>query len=282
MLEFNIKKPLFGANKTMILDVSAKINSGTFLALSGKSGSGKTTLLRCLAGLERSDGFIKVGGEILQDEKLFLEPQKRKIGFVFQDYALFENLSVKRNLLFVKNDIKLCEKLLNMLDLSSLKDRYPAKLSGGQKQRVALGRAMMREPKLLLLDEPLSALDPELRAKLQGEIAKIHAEFGTTTILVSHDPNEIYRLADFMYAMENGKFKECGSPKELLLRTSGSQKFAFLGTLLGLEKVDSIFIATVSVGQQLTQIVVSSDLGLKVGDRVSVSTKAFNLTISKI
>ena len=282
MIEFSLKKELFGVNENMELNVKINFKSGSFISLSGESGSGKTTILRCLAGLEKANGFIKVDDEIWQDEKIFLSPQKRRIGFVFQDYALFENLSVKDNLLFVEKDIDHCNKLLDMLGLMSLKDRYPTNLSGGQKQRVALGRAMMRKPKLLLLDEPLSALDPHLRARLQDEISKIQDLFKTTTILVSHDPNEIYKLANYMFVLKNGKIIKKGTPKEILLKTSGSQKFAFSGTLLNLEKIDTIFIATVSVGQQITQIALGSDLGLKIGDEVTISSKAFNLNISKI
>lgn len=282
MIEFSLKKELFGVNENMELNVKISFKSGSFISLSGESGSGKTTILRCLAGLEKANGFIKVDDEIWQDEKIFLSPQKRRIGFVFQDYALFENLSVKDNFLFVEKDINHCDKLLDMLGLMNLKDRYPANLSGGQKQRVALGRAMMRKPKLLLLDEPLSALDPHLRARLQDEISKIQDLFKTTTILVSHDPNEIYKLANYMFVLKNGKIIKKGTPKEILLKTSGSQKFAFSGTLLNLEKIDTIFIATVSVGQQITQVALASDLGLKIGDEITISSKAFNLNINKI
>lgn len=282
MIEFSLKKELFGVNENMKLNVKISFKSGSFISLSGESGSGKTTILRCLAGLEKANGFIKVDDEIWQDEKIFLSPQKRRIGFVFQDYALFENLSVKDNFLFVEKDIDHCNKLLDMLGLMSLKDRYPANLSGGQKQRVALGRAMMRKPKLLLLDEPLSALDPHLRARLQDEISKIQDLFKTTTILVSHDPNEIYKLANYMFVLKNGKIIKKGTPKEILLKTSGSQKFAFSGTLLNLEKIDTIFVATVSVGQQITQVALASDLGLKIGDEITISSKAFNLNINKI
>lgn len=282
MIEFSLKKELFGVNENMKLNVKISFKSGSFISLSGESGSGKTTILRCLAGLEKANGFIKVDDEIWQDEKIFLSPQKRRIGFVFQDYALFENLSVKDNFLFVEKDINHCNKLLDMLGLMSLKDRYPTNLSGGQKQRVALGRAMMRKPKLLLLDEPLSALDPHLRARLQDEISKIQDMFKTTTILVSHDPNEIYKLANYMFVLKNGKIVKKGTPKEILLKTSGSQKFAFSGALLNLEKIDTIFVATVSVGQQITEVALASDLGLRIGDEVTISSKAFNLNISKI
>ena len=282
MIEFSLKKELFGVNENMELNVEISFKNGSFISLSGESGSGKTTILRCLAGLEKANGFIKVDDEIWQDEKIFLSPQKRRIGFVFQDYALFENLSVKDNLIKKKKDIDHCNKLLDMLGLMSLKDRYPTNLSGGQKQRVALGRAMMRKPKLLLLDEPLSALDPHLRARLQDEISKIQDLFKTTTILVSHDPNEIYKLANYMFVLKNGKIIKKGTPKEILLKTSGSQKFAFSGTLLNLEKIDTIFVATVSVGQQITEVALVSDLGLRIGDEVTISSKAFNLNISKI
>lgn len=279
MIEICINKPLFD---NIVLDVKFSIKNGTFLAISGASGSGKTTLLRCLAGLEKSSGVIKVGDEIWQDEKTFLKPQDRKIGFVFQDYALFENLSVEKNFLFVQKDYELCNKLLDMLDLTEFKNRYPAKLSGGQKQRVALGRAMMRRPKLLLLDEPLSALDPNLRIKLQDELLKIHWEFGTTTMLVSHSPSEIYKLTNLMLELDNGKISKFGPPKDILLRQSGSQKFSFIGTILDVEKVDAIFVVTISIGQQLTQVVTDSDTGLKIGKKINVNTKAFNLNLSKI
>ncbi|NLY04118.1 MAG: ATP-binding cassette domain-containing protein [Campylobacter sp.] len=281
MLEVNIQKPLHGANGDMNLDAHFSIQKGDFLALAGVSGSGKTTLLRCLAGLEKSVGTIRVGDEIWQDEKTFLPPQKRSIGFVFQDYALFGNLSVEKNFLFANKDKKLCSKLLDILGLIELKDRYPSKLSGGQKQRVSLGRAMMREPKILLLDEPLSALDPSLRVKLQDEILNIHEEFGTTSIIVSHSPSEIYKLTNYMLELKDGKIIREGKPKDLLLRTSGSQKFSFSATVVDLKKTDSIYIATISLGQQITQVVIPEIGDFKVGDRVNVSTKAFNLLLSK-
>ncbi|ASM34605.1 molybdenum ABC transporter, ATP-binding protein [Campylobacter sputorum subsp. bubulus] len=282
MLSFDLKKPLLGANGKMTLEIKGSLNSGDFLALSGESGSGKTTFLRSLAGLEKSSGVIKVEDEIWQNEKIFLAPQKRKIGFVFQDYALFENLSVEKNLLFANNDKILCEKLLCILHLSKLKDRYPATLSGGQKQRVALGRAMMRRPKILLLDEPLSALDPNLRSNLQDEIAKIHSTFEMITILVSHDPDEIYKLANLLFVIKNGVIEKRGNPKEILLKTSGSQKFAFKGRVLNIEKIDTIFVVTLSVGQQITQVALAFIKDIKIGDNVMISTKAFNLNLVKI
>ncbi len=281
MLSININKKLHGSQGDMELDVNLEIKEGEFLALSGKSGSGKTTLLRILAGLEESKGTITFSNKIWQDETSFLAAQKRKIGFVFQDYALFENMSVRDNLLYVKRDKKLCKKLLEMTELSELKDKMPNTLSGGQKQRVSLCRAMMQKPKLLLMDEPLSALDSQIRSKLQQEILTLHREFEMTTIMVSHEPSEIYRLASRVIVLDQGKVINDGTPKDILLRQSGSQKFSFEGELLEIVKVDVIFIAIIAIGQQVVEVVVSLDevRNLKAGQKITVSTKAFAPTI---
>ncbi len=277
MLAIDINKKLHGSQGDMHLNVDIEIKEGEFVALNGKSGSGKTTLLRILAGLEVAQGSIKVADKIWQDENTFLATQKRKIGFVFQDYALFENMSVRDNLLFVKRDKKLCNKLLEMTELLELKDRLPNTLSGGQKQRVSLCRAMMNKPKLLLMDEPLSALDATMRSKLQHEILALHREFATTTIMVSHEPSEIYRLASRVIILEQGQVLSDGKPKEVLLRKNGSQKFSFEGELLEIMKVDVIFIAVIAIGQQIVEVVVSFEevRNLRIGQKISVSTKAF-------
>ncbi len=202
MIKVNVKKEL---SKDLVFDYNFSINKGDFVALVGKSGSGKSTLLRVLAGLEDAKGKIEVFGKIWLDSKIKLPPQKREIGFVFQDYALFENMSVEQNLLYVNKDKNLAKKLLELSELKHLKNRYPKNLSGGQKQRVALCRALMKRPKILLLDEPLSALDSAMRKKLQEEIARVHKEFNLTTIMVSHDKAEIYKLANRVLKLSNGK-----------------------------------------------------------------------------
>ena len=282
MIKIDINKSLHGSNGEMNLDVNLDIKEGDFIALAGQSGSGKTTLLRILAGLEDASGVLSISDEIWLDENMELPPQKRKIGFVFQDYALFPNMSVQENLLFVNNDKELASHLLSITELTELKKRLPNTLSGGQKQRVSLCRAMMNRPKLLLMDEPLSALDPSMRTKLQQEILTLHKEFNTTTIMVSHDPSEIYRLASRVIVLDQGKIVDDGTPKDILLKTTGSQKFSFEGELLDIKKVDVIYVAIVSIGQQLVEIVVSSDevKNLTIGDRITVGTKAFTPTIS--
>ena len=283
MIKIDINKKLHGSSGDMELDINLDIKEGDFIALAGESGSGKTTLLRVFAGLEDATGTLQIGEEMWLDSKKSLPPQKRGIGFVFQDYALFPNMSVEENLLFVNRDRDLANHLLAMTELSSLANRLPNRLSGGQQQRVSLCRALMNRPKLLLMDEPLSALDPAMRTKLQSEILALHKEFGTTTIMVSHDPSEIYRLANRVVVLNHGQIINDATPIEILLKTSGSQKFSLEGELLDIVKVDVIYIAIISIGQQLVEVVVSSEEAdnLKVGDSVRVSTKAFAPTLQQ-
>lgn len=280
MIKINIKKELRNIN----LDVNINVNQGDFLCLSGKSGSGKTTLLRIIAGLETAQGKIEVANKTWLDDSSFLKVQKREVGFVFQDYALFDNMSVENNLLYINKDKELASYLLNTTELYKLKNQKPNTLSGGQKQRLSLCRAFMNKPKILLLDEPLSALDVEIREKLQNEILQLHSEFKTTTIMVSHDPSEIYKLSSKVALIEDGFIKELGSAKEILLKTKGSAKFSLEGRLLEIVKVDVIYIAVVAIGQQLVEVVISKEelSTLKIGQIVSVSTKAFTPSISSI
>ncbi len=281
MIELDVRKKLHGIDGEMDFHINLQIETGSFVAIAGQSGSAKTTLLRILAGLEKANGSIIVDGKRWLDSKINIEPQKRDIGFVFQDYALFPNMSVEENLLFVQKDKNLAKKLLEMTQLYKLKERLPNTLSGGQKQRVSLCRAMMNRPKILLMDEPLSALDPVMRTKLQNEILLLHKEFHTTTIMVSHDPSEIYRLASRVVILELGKVINDGTPKDVLLKTSGSQKFSFEGELLEIIKIDVIYVAILSIGQQLVEVVISKSESakLEVGTKVRVSTKAFSPNI---
>src|SRR5574344_2581594 len=284
MIKLDIKKELHGSVGKMLLDIDLSLNKGEFVALSGVSGSGKTTILRILAGLEDAKGRVEVDNEIWLNDKIKKPIQKRDIGFVFQDYALFPNLSVIENLLYVVKDKELAKYLLNVTNLYELKNRFPNSLSGGQKQRVSLCRALMKRPKILLMDEPLSALDPSLRAKLQDEILTLHKEFETSTIMVSHDPSEMYKLASRVLVLKDGKIIDDGLPKDILLKTQGSQKFSFEGELLDIIKVDVINIAIVAIGQQIVEVVISNieAQNLIIGEKVNVSTKAFSPTIKKI
>ena len=284
MIEIAIEKELLGSLGKMSLHVNLSIENQSFVALSGQSGSGKTTLLRILSGLEDARGTISVDGEVWLSHNQKLAPQQRRIGFVFQDYALFPNMSVMENLLFVRNDKTLAQYLLKLTQMDELAHRRPSTLSGGQKQRVSLCRAMMNHPKLLLMDEPLSALDPSMRTKLQHEILMLHKEFETTTIMVSHDPSEIYRLSNRVIVLNQGQVMQDGDAKGVLLRTQGSQKFSFEGELLDILKVDVIYVAIVSIGQQIVEVVLdeSEARELPIGSIVNVSTKAFTPIIQKL
>ena len=267
------------------IDARLEINKGSFVCLYGRSGSGKTTLLRILAGFLRADsGSIKDGDRVLQKGNEFLSAGKRRIGFLFQDYALFENMSVTGNLLFAKNDPQKAAMLLEILELSEFAKSGVEGLSGGQKQRVALARALMQEPEILLLDEPLSALDFTMREKIQEYLLKIHEQFHQTVILVSHDVSEIYRLCKRVYEMKDGRIVRTGTPEEIFLKTSGSQKFSFAGKVVDLQARDGVKVAVVAIGSQLCEVVLSNAEadGLQVGDEVKTGAKAFNITLHKI
>ncbi len=208
MIKMALQKDLHGSEGLMTLSVKQSVNRGDFIVIMGESGAGKSTLLRMLAGLEAAKGFVEVDGEVWQDEKNRLPIQQRSVGFVFQDFALFDNMSVKENLTFVSPDNPLAEELLEIMEIEKLRDRSVLLLSGGQKQRVALARALMRRPKLLLMDEPLSSLDPRMRHKLSEKIKELHERFGMTTLMVSHDVAEAKRLATRLWFVENAEVTE--------------------------------------------------------------------------
>lgn len=281
MIDISCKKTL----GEFSLDAKLSIANGEFCAIYGHSGSGKTTLLRILAGFLRPDsGFCKNGDFIYFDEKIFTPPQKRNIGLLFQDYALFPNMSVKENLLFAKNDEKAARNLLELSEIANLANAKISELSGGQKQRVALARALMRKPEILLLDEPFSALDSKIKTKLQDYLKRIHSEFKNTIIIVSHDVGEIYKLAHKVFVINGGKITNSGSPSEVFSKSSGSQKFSFCGEILDIEKSDGIFIFSIQIGEQINKVVLSSleAEGLQIGDKVILSAKAFKITMKGI
>ena len=210
MIRLDLKKELHTCDGVVLLNVNFEVGKGELVTLFGKSGAGKTTVLRMIAGLmEPAQGYIEVDGEVWFDSRRRINrpPQKRQVGFVFQEYTLFPHMTVEENLRFAlqdERDIEMMESLLAVTRLIEFRRRRPDYLSGGQKQRVALIRALLRKPKVFLLDEPLSALDYDLRVKLQGEILEIHKRFNVPTIFVSHDFTEILKLSNRILLLENG------------------------------------------------------------------------------
>jgi molybdate transport system ATP-binding protein len=210
MIQLDISLPRLFAEGLSDLHVQADLESGSFTALIGPSGSGKTTLLRLLAGLEKpKQGKMVVNGEVWldTDKRINLSPQERSIGYVFQDAALFPNLTVRRNIQFAasRENATLVDQLILETGLEPFINQKPVTLSGGQRQRVALARALVRRPTMLLLDEPFAALDSEASHQLRQLLLKLHQDWGTTTILVSHYDTDVAVLADRVIRLSQGR-----------------------------------------------------------------------------
>lgn len=290
MIKIDIKKPLFTSDGVIDLTINKEIKQGEFITLFGKSGSGKTTLLRILAGLETpQSGKIIVNNETWFDssKKINLIPQKRNIGFVFQDYALFPNMSVKQNLQFAlknKKDIHRVAEILEIMEIENLSNTKPQSLSGGQKQRVALARTLMTNPKILLLDEPLSALDSNMRLKLQEELSFIHKKFDITSILVSHDISEVFKLSNRVFEISLGKIIKDGNPSEVFSNQNISGKFKMVAQILDIRKSDILYIVEVLANNEIIKVTaVENEIKeLKIGDKLLLSSKAFNPILIKI
>ncbi len=290
MLRFSLKKHMHTAEGKALLSVDVEIPMGSCGALYGPSGAGKTTILRMLAGLlQPESGFIEVAGKIWYDsqKKINLTPQQRRAGLVFQDYALFPHLTVRQNLEFAagkKTDPTKIHGLLNVTGLLPWENCKPDMLSGGQKQRTALARALASEPSMLLLDEPFSALDQEMRGKLREETAQLQKQFELTTLLVSHDAGEVFRLAQKVFLLERGSIIRSGLPSEIFGLGKMSGKFKFTGQILAITPADTVYIVTVLVGQDIVKVTaLPADISdLQVGDRVMLASKAFNPMIFKL
>lgn len=208
-----------------LLDVDAQFPARGVTALFGPSGSGKTTLLRCIAGLEHAQGSLQVGDEVWQDEQNFLPVERRPLGYVFQEASLFPHLSVRANLEYGYRRIQpaarkvQAEQVIEWLGLRPLVDRRdPAQLSGGERQRVAIGRALLTSPRLLLLDEPLSALDTASKQEILPYLERLHRELNIPLLYVSHALDEVARLADYLLLLERGRVIADGALETTLAR----------------------------------------------------------------
>jgi multiple sugar transport system ATP-binding protein len=218
-----------------VFDLTLGINDGEFLVLVGPSGCGKTTALRMVAGLEDiSAGTLSIGGRVVND----ISPKERDIAMVFQNYALYPHLSVAENIAFGLRLRKTDKSVINervtwaakMLDLTQYLDRRPKELSGGQRQRVAMGRAIVRQPQVFLMDEPLSNLDAKLRVQMRADIAKLQRELGVTTIYVTHDQVEAMTMGDRVAVMSKGRLQQVDAPQRLYDRPENLFVAGFIGT----------------------------------------------------
>ncbi|MCL1907032.1 MAG: ATP-binding cassette domain-containing protein [Propionibacteriaceae bacterium] len=224
-------------SQTVLNGITTSINKGELVCILGPSGCGKTTLLRIIAGLETADsGQVFIDGR----DATHLPPAKRNYGIVFQSYALFPNMTVMENILFGlqqkkwtnKAEMKAkAEEALRLVDLEDAQDKYPRQLSGGMQQRTALARAIALSPAFLLLDEPLSALDAKVRARLRQEIRSIQLSLGITTIMVTHDQEEALTMADRIIVMNNAGIEQIGTPHEIYHHPASAFVADFIGTM---------------------------------------------------
>lgn len=274
----------FGPNN-VVKDFNLSIEQGEFVSLLGPSGCGKTTVLRMVAGFETpTTGDIRISGVDL----VGLRPNQRNIGMVFQAYALFPNLTVAQNVGFGlsvagMNKLKIAERVAEMLDLIGLSDlgaRFPFQLSGGQQQRVALARALALRPKVLLLDEPLSALDAKIRANLRREIRSIQQRLGITTIFVTHDQEEALSMSDRVVVMNGGLADQVGTPFEVYNHPETRFVAEFVGTLNTFEAtVTDPVVGVVMLGK--TPLTLNRSIAAQKGATVTLAMRPEAASLGK-
>lgn len=268
MIKFNLHKEFKSKGKITSFHLQGEFEERKIIAIYGKSGVGKSTLLRMLAGLTNPNkGTITIGDDVWfdSDKKQNIKVNKRSIGFLFQDYSLFPNMTVLQNIWYgaeLGKDEELISRIVDIMDIKDLLDRKPIGLSGGQQQRVALARAIARKPRLLLLDEPLSALDAEMRIKLQEEILAIHKLIKTTIVFVSHHLPEVFMLADEVLLVEGGKVTQKGSPSDIFF-PSNEKKVNLFGEFISIENIGDEKVLKIMVNREI--------VGVKI--RCATSTK---------
>lgn len=283
LLNLNLQKKLHRTEGEQTLRVQLELDAGDFVAIYGPSGIGKTTLLRMIAGLSQADtGFLSVDEVFWFDKKkkLNLSPQKRKVGFVFQDYALFPNMTIWKNLHFANPNAVLIQKLLKETNLEALKDQQPAQLSGGQQQRVALARALVVESPILLLDEPLSALDHSLRKNMQNLIAELHQSYQRTTLMVSHDIPEIISLANKLLVIGDSDTILYDNPKAYFEQENLLDEIEEIGIVLAIDNTEIVL----QIGMKTKKMFCTKERmkNIQVGDQIRIKRWVLPSEIHKI
>jgi len=272
MIVLDLKKELSGAAGPLHLDVDLNIEKGSIVALMGPSGAGKTTILKMITGILSPDvGSIKVGDEYWYDhhDKVNLAPQKRNVGYVFQDLALFPHMTIAQQMRYAspKDQEHHIKETLEMMDLWQLRDKRPSALSGGQQQRVALARAIIQRPAMLLMDEPLSALDYDIKVQMRSYIKEIHKTYGTTIILVSHDRKDVLDLCDHVYYLVEGKIIRSGKPGALSLK----ERARSTGIVIAKEYIQGAWMITIDQDGHQSIVKFANGEKISIGDKVTIS-----------
>ncbi|CAN5665645.1 ABC transporter ATP-binding protein [soil metagenome] len=262
-------------------DVSLAVETGEILCLLGPSGSGKSTLLRLVAGVERpTTGRIRLDSNEVAGPRTFVEPERRRVGMVFQDYALFPHITIAANVAFGLKSLsraaarQAADEMLQRVGLARYAGSYPHMLSGGERQRVALARALAPRPRVLLMDEPFSSLDGSLREQVRRETIDLLRELGTTTLLVTHDPDEAMRVADRIALLHNGCLIQCARPRDLYARPAST----FAARTFG--DINELKVACCG-GQVATPLGVFAAAGIPDGVQASVCIRPQHLRISR-
>jgi ABC-type Fe3+/spermidine/putrescine transport system ATPase subunit len=274
-------------NNRSLRGVSFEVPASSFCTLLGPSGCGKTTTLRLLAGLDRPDtGDVSIGGRLVNSNSVYVAPERREVGFVFQAYALWPHMTVFDQVAYplrvrrmprhaIKDSVA---KILDVVGLTAKVDRYPSELSGGEQQRVALARAMVFEPKVLLLDEPLSNLDAALRRQMRRQLMEVHRLTQVTTIYVTHDQEEAMALSDQVIVMANGSIVESGAPRDVYEHPKTLYTASFVGTANLLPGIVTAMNAakngveiTLDDGQKASGTLAGA--GVEIGERAVLAVK---------